>query len=152
MIDALKALFTMPETESETALQHRLHVAAAAMLIETSRADFTEDAQEEAAMAGILRDSLDLEAGEVNALMAAAAERVDESTSLYEFTRTINDHYSAERKLQLIAAMWKVAYADGDLDKYEEALIRRVSELTYVPHEDYIRTKLAAQGKPIHND
>ena len=47
---------------------------------------------------------------------------MDEATSLYEFTRVINDHYSAEQKLKLIGAMWAVAYADGDLDKYEEAL------------------------------
>ena len=39
--------------------------------------------------------------------------------------------------------MWRVAYADGRLDKYEEALIRQVAELTYVSHTDYIRTKLA---------
>jgi uncharacterized tellurite resistance protein B-like protein len=42
--------------------------------------------------------------------------------------------------------MWQVAYADGRLDKYEEGLIRQVAELTYVPHAEYIRTKLAARG------
>ena len=70
---------------------------------------------------------------------------MDESTSLYEFTRVINDNYTPQQKLQLISAMWVVAYADGNLDKYEEHLIRRVAELTYVAHEDYIRAKLRAQ-------
>ncbi len=42
--------------------------------------------------------------------------------------------------------MWRVAYADGHLDKYEEHLIRQVAELTYVPHQDYIRAKLAGKG------
>jgi uncharacterized tellurite resistance protein B-like protein len=41
--------------------------------------------------------------------------------------------------------MWTVAYADGDIDKYEEHLIRQVAELTYVAHEDYIRAKLRAR-------
>ena len=41
--------------------------------------------------------------------------------------------------------MWTVAYADGNLGKYEEHLIRQVATLTYVPHQDYIRAKLAAQ-------
>ena len=41
--------------------------------------------------------------------------------------------------------MWRVAYADGRLDKYEESLIRQVAELTYVSHSDYIRLKLAAR-------
>jgi uncharacterized tellurite resistance protein B-like protein len=148
MINTLKALFEMPQRESEEVLQHRLRVAAAAMLIETARADFTQDAEEQAAMEALLRSSLGLSDDEVHALMVDATERVDVSTSLYEFTRVINDHYSAEQKLQLVGAMWSVAYADGDLDKYEEALIRQVAELTYVPHQDYIRCKLAAGGKP----
>ena len=146
MINAIKALFEMPQQDGEAEREHRLHVAVAAMMIETSRADFTQDAEEEAAMATLLRNSLDLSDEEVRSLMRAATERVDEAISLYEFTRTINDYYSPEQKVQMIAAMWKVAYADGDLDKYEEALIRKVAELTYVPHQDYIRCKVAAQG------
>ena len=146
MIGVLKALFELPERESEESKRHRLHVAAAAMLVETARADFTQDEDEQAAMKTLLSRSLDLPATEVQELMEAASNRVDEATSLYEFTRVINDHYSAEQKVQLIGAMWAVAYADGNLDKYEEALIRQVAELTYVPHQDYIRCKLAAAG------
>jgi uncharacterized tellurite resistance protein B-like protein len=122
------------------------HVAAAAMLIETARADFTQDEDEQAAMKTLLSGSLGLPATEVQELMETASNRVDEATSLYEFTRIINDHYSAQQKVQLIGAMWAVAFADGNLDKYEEALIRQVAELTYVPHQDYIRCKLAAAG------
>ena len=47
-------------------------------------------------------------------------------------------------KVQLITSLWKVAYADGDLDKYEEHLIRRVADLLYVPHDAFIRAKLSA--------
>ena len=58
--------------------------------------------------------------------------------------KSSTDHCSADQKLQLISAMWAVAYADGDLSKYEEHLIRQVADLTYVPHADYIHCKLAA--------
>ena len=37
--------------------------------------------------------------------------------------------------------------ADGDADSHEEQLIRRVSELLYVSHGDFIRAKLAALGE-----
>ena len=146
MIGALKALFEFDDQreDSEALGKRRIRLAAAALLIETARADFTQDAQEQQALEGLLARSLQLDAAEVHELVAAAEARVDESTSLYEFTRVINDHYSAQQKLQLIDAMWSVAYADGDLDKYEEHLIRQVAELTYVPHADYIRSKLAA--------
>ena len=144
MITALKALFETTGKESEEELAHHTRLAAAALLIETARADFTQDAEEERELKNLLVSSLALNATEVETLVNEANQRVDESTSLYEFTRVINDNYSAEQKVFLIDAMWKVAYADGNLDKYEEHLIRQVAELTYVPHGDYIRSKLAA--------
>ncbi|TXS92694.1 TerB family tellurite resistance protein [Parahaliea maris] len=146
MIRALKALFETPPQESAEALEHRLRLAAAALLVETARADFGEDARERAAMASLLERALGLEPAEVQSLLAQAAQHANEATSLYEFTRQINDHFSPERKQRLIEAMWLVAWADGSIDKYEEALIRQVAELTYVPHGDYIRAKLSAQA------
>ncbi|MCB1854099.1 MAG: TerB family tellurite resistance protein, partial [Halieaceae bacterium] len=145
MIGALKKLFETPPAETEEARQRRMRLAAAALLIETARADFTQDASEEAALRQLLSSSLQLEPAAVQELLQAASAQLDESTSLYEFTRVINDCYSAEQKRELIGAMWRVAYADGDLDKYEEYLIRQVAELTYVPHGDYIRAKLEAR-------
>lgn len=146
MIGALKALFASPaDSESETERNRRLRLAAAALLIETARADFTQAAAEEDVLPHLLSHVLDLDEQAVQALVDAAGRSVDEATSLYEYTRLINDYYSAEEKLRLIQAMWAVAYADGDLDKYEEHLIRRVAELTYVSHADYIRAKLGAQ-------
>ena len=147
MIRALIALFELPEKETGESLQHRLNLAAAALLIETARADFTQDGTEQLALERLLSSSLQLSQSEVRELVALAESQVDNATSLYEFTRIINDHYSASQKLRLIDAMWGVAYADGNLDKYEEHLIRRVAELTYVPHQDYIRSKLQAQDR-----
>lgn len=147
MIGALKALFETPARETEEALRHRLQLASAALLIETARADFTQDGEEEAVMEKLLHTSLKLPAAEVHELMQQAGDKADESTSLYEFTRLINDHYLEEEKLQLIHNMWTVAWADGNIDKYEEHLIRRVAELIYVSHQDFIRSKLAT--KPV---
>lgn len=145
MIAALKKLFEAPAQESETDRQQRMRLAAAALLIETARADFTQDDSEQAALERLLSSSLQLDPAAVHELLEAASSQLDESTSLYEFTRVINDYYSPAQKLELIGSMWRVAYADGDLDKYEEALIRQVAELTYVPHADYIRAKLDAR-------
>ena len=144
MISALKALFEPVPQESEEERQHRLRLVAASMLIETARADFAQGPKEQAAMESLLAQALNLPVDEVHELIEAAQARVDEATSLYEFTRVINDHYSAKQKLRLIEAMWTVAYADGDVHKYEEHLIRRAAELIYVPHEDYVRAKLRA--------
>jgi uncharacterized tellurite resistance protein B-like protein len=144
MIKAFRKLFAEPERETLREKEHRLRLAAAALLIETSRADFTEDKVEQDELEKLLYETLDLSRQEVRELIAQAGRELDQTTSLYDFTRVINDHYLPAQKLELIASMWRVAYADGRLDKYEEALIRQVAELTYVSHTDYIRAKLAA--------
>jgi len=146
MIQILKSLFEHPQRDSEESHRRSLRLVAAALLVETARADFNEDTAELAKLAQLLSTSLQLEEKEVQKLVTAAQERVEEATSLYEYTRVINDHCSADQKLQLVSAMWAVAYADGNVDKYEEHLIRQVAELTYVPHSDYIQSKLAAQN------
>ncbi|MEM6579753.1 MAG: TerB family tellurite resistance protein [Pseudomonadota bacterium] len=145
MIEAFKKIFEMPSDESLQEKEHRLRQAAAALMIETARADFSEDKVEKDELEKLLYESLDLSRTEVRELIDQASEQLDNSTSLYEFTRLINDHYLPAQKLELIGSMWRVAYADGRLDKYEEHLIRQVAELCYVSHEDYIKTKLSAE-------
>lgn len=146
MIQALKSLFIQPAKESPEALQQRLNLATAAILVETAQADFEQDKREQQLMQELLCESLSLPREEVQALVQQAQARVEQATSLYEFTRLINDNFDAAAKSSLILAMWRVAYADGNLDKYEEALIRQVADLTYVPHSEYIRCKLLAKS------
>ncbi|MCB1687753.1 MAG: TerB family tellurite resistance protein [Halioglobus sp.] len=146
MIHVFKALFEHAPVESEESRERKLRLAAAALMIETARADFSESSVEITTLSELLPTVLQLEAFEVEALVSAAQEQVEDATSLYEFTQVINEGWSLERKIQLISAMWTVAYADGDVDKYEEHLIRNVADLIYVPHSNYIHCKLAAQG------
>jgi uncharacterized tellurite resistance protein B-like protein len=143
MIGALRSLFAPEQPSSREGRDRQRRLAAAALLIETARADFSQDGVEETAMTAALRGALELDEDEVAELVKLANEEVDAATSLYQFTRLVNDYYSAEEKYLLIEHMWTVAYADGDLDKYEEHLIRQVADLIYVTHDDYIRAKLA---------
>jgi uncharacterized tellurite resistance protein B-like protein len=147
MIDKLKKLFTDPGGTAERSAEETRKLAAAALLVEVARADFRQDAEEEAAMLELLCASLDIDRRTVTALISEANDAVDEATSLYEFTRLVNDHYSYDEKYALISSMWQVAYADKSLNKYEEHLIRRVAELIYLTHEDFIRGKLTARER-----
>ena len=145
MIESLKALFGKPSEVDEAEVKHQLQLAAAALLIEMSRADYEVQQQESQAMEVALSAALDLSEAEVKELVTLARVAADRATSLYEFTRQINDHYSKPQKLTLIESMWKVAYADCDLDKYEERLIRQVSDLIHVSHSNFIRLKLSVR-------
>ena len=125
---------------------HGRHLAAAALLIEVARADYGFDPREQLALQEALRRSFDLSHAEIETLLALAEAEAREATSSYAFTRLINEEYSDEEKSDLLRAMWSVAFADGEVDKYEEHLIRNVADLIYVPHSNYIHCKLAAQN------
>ena len=53
----------------------------------------------------------------------------------------LNDNLDAEEKIHVIELLWQVAFADAVLDKYEEYYIRKIADLLYISHKDYIRTK-----------
>ncbi len=138
------AYLTVDSDESCVSPQQAIQLATAALLIEVSRADFELDDNERSAVLDTLRRTFDLDAVTLDNLIKLAEEELDDAASLYQFTRLVNDYYSYEQKLELIGLMWKVAFADGSIDKYEEHLIRKVAELVYVAHNDFIRLKLAA--------
>ena len=77
-------------------------------------------------------------------LLASARDDKANSAGLYEFTRLACTEMSLADRCTLIEQLWGIAYADGVIDKYEEAAIRKVSELLYVPHSAFVKAKLAA--------
>jgi uncharacterized tellurite resistance protein B-like protein len=122
-------------------------VATAAILLEVSRADFETDESELEVIAVALRQAFDLDEDAVREIIAEAREQDDEKLSLYPFLRIVNDACGPEEKYRIVCDLWRVAYADGRLDKYEEYQIRRIADLLYVPHAEFIRAKLVVQGE-----
>jgi uncharacterized tellurite resistance protein B-like protein len=89
----------------------------------------------------ILLDTLLINADVADELLATAKKEVHEATDLFQFTGVINTSYDYEEKVTLIESLWKVAYSDKQLDKYEEHMVRRIADLLYVSHSDFMQTK-----------
>ncbi len=121
-------------------------LATAALLIEVMIVDGNLAEQELASISKTLQTLLNLSAEDVGDLVALSQAEVDQATSLYEFTSQINQHFDLNQKMNLMTSMWRVAFADGHLDKHEENIIRRVSELIHLRHGEYIKCKLAAKS------
>ena len=124
---------------------HALHMATAALLLEVSRADFHVHDKELAAIAGILQRQFDFGDDETRDLLEVARSESDEMLSLHPFVRLINEHFDGQGRARIIEDLWRVAYADGKLDKYQEYTVRKITDLLYVPHSVYIRAKLKAE-------
>lgn len=117
-------------------------LAVAQLLIEIARADLRVQDGELGVVREHLMQAYGLSEGQLDGLLTQAARAVDASTSLYETVQQLNRRFGPEQKAGLIRALWQVAYADQRLDAYEEALLRRMADLLYVPHEVFIREKL----------
>lgn len=130
------------EDEPAEDREHKVQLAAAALMIELCKCDQGIADDETEALVAILRERFGLSPLRIDELMTLAEQEAREATSLYQFTSLLNESYSYEEKTLLIKSLWEVAFADGNLDRYEEHLIRKVAELMYVSHGDFIRTKL----------
>lgn len=144
MIRKLKTLMRQLESPTPAADQaDRIPLAMAALLIEAARADHHVDEAELAALAQLLAQRLELDLDEASQMIRRARIAVEGSVSLYEFTRPLHEAFSYEQRLEFVAMLWHVALADRRLDKYEEYLIGKVSELLYVARGDVIRLRHA---------
>jgi len=119
--------------------------ACAALLIETALADKVFNTEEIDSMKKTLREVYEIDKKDLDELISESEKKVSESTSLYEYTRLINDLCDYQDKLKLINNLWTIAFADKHLDKYEEFLIRKISDLLYVSHSDFIQQKLSVK-------
>ena len=142
-----KKIFQTEESEVLTIDDKTSTKACIALLLETSMADEVLDESELMTLKKTLQKDFQVNEDEIDELIDLAKENVEDSTSLYEFTRDINDNFDADERVKLIESMWKIAYADGNIDKYEEHIIRKVSNLIYVAHSDFIKAKLSAKEK-----
>ncbi|KFZ37653.1 tellurium resistance terB-like protein subgroup 2 [Shewanella mangrovi] len=142
MIAQLKQfLRELQDTPSPEEQAHQLKLAAACMLMEVVFADEQMSGAEAAILPELLEKTLQIGSAEADALVAEATQRGQNATSLFEFTSIINDNFSVEQKQQLVLAMWQIAYADGQLCRYEDQIIRRCSDLLYLKHSELIQLR-----------
>lgn len=122
-------------------------LAAAALLMEVAAVDRVFEDAEFNEFKRIVANVYDISDADIEELCSIARDKQENATSLFQFTQLINDHCSTEEKFTLVKSMWQIALADGDLDKYEEHLIRRVAELIYLSHTDFLVARNAARDQ-----
>ena len=145
MIKRIKDLlsnFSNQEEEIKDDKISSLDKACSALLIEVAYADKIFDESEINSLKESLKETYDIDEQIIDELISEAKKTVDESTSLYEYTRVVNDEFNYSDKLELLSRIWKLAFADGNLDKYEDHLIRKISDLIHISHSDFIKIKL----------
>lgn len=142
MLNQIKLFFeqhmALPPAQSD---EQNLHIACAALLIEMMHIDDELQDEERKTIVARLEELFSLTREQTRALLELAEQQRNAATDYFQFTHLINREFSSEQKIQLIEALWRVAYADEKLCMYEEHMVRKVADLLHVSHLDYIMAK-----------
>jgi uncharacterized tellurite resistance protein B-like protein len=125
--------------------QDELRLAAVVLLVEVMMADHHIEESEKQQLLNSTMDLLQTSREQSVELIDQAVQQHDDLISLYDLTKVINLHFEQDRKIELIAHMWRIAYSDRQWDKYEEHLIRKVADLLYISHKDFIHARVKVQ-------
>lgn len=146
MLEKLKHFFSHElDIKTQDDPQEKIQLAAAILLIEVNQASLQESSPEQQVLKSALSQSFNLSESQLNTLIEHAASEEKNVTSLYPFVQLINQHYSEEQRVDLIRMLWKIAKAGASVNAFEEHIIRKISDLLYVSHNNFIRTKLEAK-------
>ncbi len=141
MIKWLKSL--LDDEPANTAQDINRMVAA--LLLEVARADDHIDESEMALFEKTLGKLTQLPEEDVKNIIHETSRNVENAESLHKFTRHINEQYSLDQKKELLLNLWHMAFADGQIDQYEEHIIRRIADLIHLRHSEFIQGKLRAK-------
>jgi uncharacterized tellurite resistance protein B-like protein len=151
MVSSIKNFFhkyiqSSTDTAEELS-EHSLQLATSALLIEMMRADASISDEERRTVTHTIQSKFNLSKQETEMLLQMAEEKIREATGYFEFTSLINKGFTYKQKIRVIEHLWEVAFSDTSLDKHEEHMVRKIADLIYVKHHDFIEAKLKIKKK-----
>ena len=149
MLNALKNLFTElsggsaappPITE-----QQQLKLAVAGLLHEMTRVDLKHGPEEAHTAVAALVKMFALPDAEAQALLAEAGSQ--RLTSYFDPASIIKRLLTIEQRSVFIENLWRVAFADSDLNLYEDQFVRKIADLLYVSNTECMMARQRARDE-----
>lgn len=132
---ASKTQFGLSETEQ----------TCVSLMLMVAHADFSSSDEELRLATEYVKQEFSLTDSDARAAVALADKQAMDAISLHQFTAKLKQ-LSYDARLTLLDNLWQQAYADGVLDPNEEAMLRKIADLLFIRHGDYIQAKLAVCG------
>ncbi len=147
MISKLLDRLTGQRDADEGVNEHLIALSAATLLLEVAWADHDiAEAELETIRTALIRQ-FGLTDDEVEAIITESHDRHEESVGMHAFTRTLVEAFDEQQRFELVTHLWRLAYSDMTIDRFEEHTIRRISELLYVSHARFIEAKRRARDE-----
>ena len=123
-----------------------LRLATAVLMIDVARADHVFDESEFDHVLKLVEIHFGLEPEQAAQLVIEASDKAEDLIDVHEFTKLLHDYLTEDEKVQIVSLLWQIAYADGRLDKYEDSLVLKISDLLYVSRGRVMRLKHDAEA------
>ncbi len=129
------------ETTEEEDRESAIRLATAVLMADVARADDVFDESEFDRVLQLMEAHFHLAPDDAAELVNRATEEAEGLVSLHSFTDVLHQNLSEDEKARIVELLWNVAYADGNLDKYEDSLVLKISDLLHVSRGRVMRLK-----------
>ena len=143
MIKFIKKLFSAKEKIDDNNIDENL--ACAILLVEISYSDFEIDQSEIESMTYLFEKNFKIPREKSEWLRDKALNLHKDTNCLRQYIKIINEKFSKDQKRQFMNMAWEIAKADNAIDKHEEHRIRKLSEMLYIDHKDFIKSKISIE-------
>jgi uncharacterized tellurite resistance protein B-like protein len=133
------------ETVSADDRADAIRLATAVLMVDVARADYVFDESEFDQVLKLVEAYFGLTAEQAAELVVEASGKAEELVDIHEFTKLLHDYLTEDEKARIVSLLWQIAYADGRLDKYEDSLVLKISDLLYVSRGRVMRLKHDAE-------
>jgi len=110
-----------------------LTLAITKLMVGMMSMDSKIDAEEHAEIVKALGEQFSLSAEESEALIVQATDKERTDLRFSAVVEQIVEHFNVDERAAILAKLWRVAMADGNIDFLEEQYINRLSGLLGVP-------------------
>ena len=137
VVETISTTGTVTAEDREAAVR----LATAVLMVDVARADYVFDESEFDRVVKLIEVHFGLSAEQAAELVNEAGDEADELVEVHRFTKLLHEHLSDEEKAHIVSLLWQIAYADGQLDKYEDSLVLKISDLLYVSRGKVMQLK-----------
>lgn len=142
LLDQITKTLSKPDTAEEHGERGlAIRKATAVLMLDVALADKELAAAELERLQVLAESHFGLGHDEAAELIREARDEAEHLVSLHEFTHLLHNQLSEEEKISVVGMLWQIAYSDGHLDKYENSLVLKISDLLYVSRGRVMRLK-----------
>lgn len=147
MFDALKTFLQdlTGNAEDQSFDETDPKLAAAALLVHTISIDGEIAEEEKLKLQKLLQDKYELSVQETSELIDEASAADKQAVDLYGFTSILKRKLDEEERLDILAMVWDMVYADGVVHEFEDNLVWRIAELLGISSRDRMILKKRAR-------